>query len=119
MTGFDFLVINLVLSCIALGLIIYIFLSGKKLYYSMIKILIIFFIISFICVAQEDNITVEEDRPFVPSEGIIDGAKILENETKVIVDYISEDDLWRQSAYWFLYGDMSLANNTNNTNLTA
>ena len=73
------------------------------------------------CFAQEDNIIVVDDRPLVIN--IPEGVKALDNMVKAGVDYFTEDDLWRQSAYEFLYGDMNVgANKTNminNTNMSA
>lgn len=123
MSNIDITMISTILLLISLGVVIYAFISGKKLYSFMMKILITFIILSS-CVAQEESTNesfIFEQRPFVVPEGIIDGTKVLENEVRLTIDYITDDDLWRQSAYWFLYGDANVSakgniiNETNNT----
>jgi hypothetical protein len=92
------------LSAIALSLVIWAFFTGRKLYnVHIVRILIVFLFVSP-TFAQEDNITVIGDKPIAFPEGIVEGTEILNNEMKVVVDYLFEDEMWRQSAYMFLYG---------------
>jgi hypothetical protein len=111
-----YVIISTILSILSLGIVVWMFISGKRLYSAYImKILIVFLIVISPCIAQERNDTVLVDRPLVI--GIPDGVKAADNAIKSGVDYLIEDDLWRQSAYEFLYGDMSVGANVNLTNL--
>jgi len=98
------------LSSIALILVIWAFLTGRKLYnVHFVRILIIFCLFSPVFAQEEEeDITVIGDKPIISSDGIIEGTEILNNEARIVVDYLFEDDMWRQSAYMFLYG----SNNT-------
>ena len=92
------------LSAFALLLVIWAFFTGRKLYHvHIVKILIIFCLISP-AFSQEDNVTVIGDKPIAVPEGIVEGTTLLNNEMRVVVDYLFEDEMWRQSAYMFLYG---------------
>jgi hypothetical protein len=110
-----YVIISTILSILSLGIVVWMFISGKRLYSAYImKILIVFFILSP-CLAQEDNITIVDGRPLIVD--IPDGVKVADNVIKAGVDYLIEDDLWRQSAYQFLYGNISMGASVNLTNL--
>lgn len=114
-----YLTVTFILSALAILLVIWAFFTGKKLYSVHIMKIFIVFILLSTCTAQdelEDDFVITDDKPIVLPEGIIDGTKILEDNAKKVIDYAFEDNAWRQSAYWFLYGDINL---TNETNLTA
>jgi hypothetical protein len=113
-----YLTTTFVLSALALLLVVWAFFTGKKLYHVYIlKILILFLIVPLACVAQEEDIFVVDSRPLVID--IPDAVKSLDNGIKMGIDYLSEDEVWRLGIYNFLYGDMSFANETNSTNITA
>jgi len=121
MPGVGLVVINIILSLISIIVIIYAFISGKRLHSFVMKALIVSVLLST-CVAQENDSFVGDTRPLVLPDGFLKGTKVIESDMKEIIDYFTEDDLWRQSVYEFLYGDASVganANLTNNTNLTA
>ena len=101
------------LSAAALILVIWAFLTGRRLYnIHIIKIIIIFCLFSPVFAQEEeeeeDNITVIGDKPITSPDGIIEGTELLNKEARIMVDYLFEDEMWRQSAYMFLYG----SNNT-------
>jgi uncharacterized membrane protein YoaK (UPF0700 family) len=124
MSNVNIAVISTILLFISLIVVIYACISGKKIYSFMMKVLIIF-IILLPCVAQED--TAVDSRPIILPEVFVEGTEVLEEDVREVVDYVFEDGMWRQSAHWFLYGDMNvsmnestnLLNETNLTNLTA
>jgi hypothetical protein len=107
-----YLTTTFVLSALALLLVVWAFFTGKKLYHVYIlKILILFLIVPFACVAQEEDIFVVESRPLVID--IPDGVRALDNGIKMGINYLSDDEKWRLGIYSFLYGSTNLTNMTN------
>ena len=98
------------LSILVAFLVAWTFYTGKKLHSAILKVIIYVFLVLSVCAAQDDftddddGLIIVDDKPLVFPKEMPKAIEIINTESSVAVDYISQEDAWRLMAYEFLHG---------------